>query len=371
LSGLLFLIQNSLTRLSINALWTVMLILFVLTLILFLASVTTRVRHWTYDKLTETYQEKWYPIILSYIDGGISSEEVEEKFDKGGLEYAVFEKIIFEMMENLKGEEVPKLQELLYLPPIFDHHFEQLKSGSAATRIKACNYFSYIRLINYRIIEKLVSFLDSDSSMLAFSAASALTASKKVNIRARALRAITETPKYSRMAILEMIYKFHSKQQGQLEEESKRLKKLIKSKEVPPENVGILIEGAIELGYQNLLPFFFEKLQSTRYRWRNPPVLKALIKAQGDFFNVEAAELIRKFANHADPKVRKAVVEALSKLGGKEDLDVIYRLLDDDDFEVKYTAVKALDENGEAGQKLLKKSFEDPELYTRALVNTL
>lgn len=348
-----------------------MFILFVLTLILFAVSVAARMRNRKNEKLAESYQDKWYPIILAYLDNDLNSHKVEQYFTDNPIEYSVFEDIVHEMMENLKGNEVTQLQELLHATPIFDYHFKQLQSNKTVDLIKACSYFSYIRLVNYKVIEKLRSFLSSENSMLAFSAASALMASKDVEIRAYALRTIAEKERFSRMALLEMIYKFHSKQQKQEAEESQVLQKLIENEKNPPQNVGILIQGAIELGYQQLMPFFFKKMKSTRYHWNNPDVLQALISAQGAFFNDEASEEIRKYLTHESPEVRREVAKAIGKLGGEENLEALFSLLGDDDFEVKFAAVKALDENGEEGKALLRLSYADKELNTRSLVESL
>jgi len=371
LADSIILIQNNISIFSVHLLWTVMSILFVLTLILFAVSVTARMQHRKNEKLAESYRDKWYPIILAYLNKDLSRNKVEQYLTDDPREYSVFEEIIYEMMENLKGTEVTQLQEVLHLSPIFDYHFKQLQSHKTVNLIKACSYFSYIRLENYKVIEKLKSFLSSGNSMLAFSAASALMASKEVEIRAKALRAIAQREKFSRMALLEMIYKFHSKQLKQETEESQVMRELIKDKKVSPVSAGILIQGAIELGYQDLMPFFFNKMKSTKYRWNNSDVLPALIRAQGNFFNIEATEEIKRHINHKSPEVRRSVVESLGKFGGQENLEAIFGLLDDDNFQVKLAAVTALDENGAQGEKLLQLSYSDTKLNIRSLVESL
>lgn len=356
---------------SVELLWIVTLILVALTLLLFLASIIARTRHWTHEQLVKTYQNKHFPLILEYLDGEITEEEIEKKFKGQGIEFSVFEEIIFEMLENLEGNETDKLRQLLYLSPIFNYHLQQLNSSDNVERIKACNYFSHVRLVNYKVIKRLQALLSSENKMLVFSAASALMASNDVNIRAMALRVVAEQAHYSRMALLEMVYNFHNSEDEQMQEEGEALKKLIDDENIPPKSASVLIEGASELGYQSLLPFFVSKLESTEQRWRDPKILQALIKAQGDYYNSDAFSLIEKFIDHADSEVRKSIAYVFGRFGGDESLKGLYRLLHDPNYEVKVIAAKSLYENGEDGQSWLEASYEKEHLNIKSIVNTL
>ncbi len=364
-------IQDTYFELSIQLLWSVMLVLIALTLILFITSVVARARHRRYDQKVQAFQDKLYPVILSYLDEEMTEDEVEEVFSGQGLEYSVFEGIIFEMLESLEGEDNYRLQELLFLSPIFNYHLEQLGSGNDVTRIKACTYFSYLRLVNFKVIQRLLDFLDSDNKLLVFSAASALMASREVEIRAKALRVIMAQKHYSGMALLEMVYKFHNEEDEQMDEEAEVLHSLIENEKIPVENAAVLIEGAAELGYQQLLPQFNEKLKSLKSRWRDPVILKALIRAQGVYYNAKAAPDILQHLYHKDAGVRKMVAFSLGQFGGEENLKALYNLLYDPEYEVKFMAVKMLNENGEEGWKMLEQSYEIPHLKTLSIVKTL
>lgn len=356
---------------SVQLLWIITLILVALTLLLFLASIVARTRHWTHEQLVKTYQNKHFPLILDYLDGEITEEEIEEEFRGQGIEFSVFEDIIFEMLGNLEGAEADKLRQLLYLDPIFNYHFQQLNSSDNVECIKACNYFSHVRLINFKVIKKLQALLSSENKMLVFSAASALMASKEVDIRVRALRTVAEQEHYSRMALLEMVYNFHNNEEEQMNLEGEALKNLINDDNIPPKSASVLIEGASELGYQSLLPFFVSKLESTKQRWQHPEVLRALIKAQGDFYNSSASRLINNFVTHYDSEVRKSTAYTLGRFGDEESLKALYRLLHDRHYEVKVIAAKGLYENGEDGQAWLEASYEEEHLNIRSIVNTL
>lgn len=368
---LLILIQTGYSELSVHFLWILTLTLALLTVALFLASLTARANHRRHEKKVEDLKEKIYPLILEYMEGELTDDEVEEHLSEKGREYAVFEEIIFDMLENLEGEDAQKLQKLLYLPPLFNYHVEQLQSRNEIDRIKACNYLSYVRLINFRIIEQLMEFLFSPNQMLAFSAASALMASKDISIRAEALKAIANRTRISNMALLEMFYKFHYEQEDQLEEEGAELIKIINDDNIPVENLDLIIVGISEVGYHQLAGPFLEKLQSDMNRWNHPDVLSALIRALGNYFNLEAAPTIRQYIYHDYARVRKAAAETLGIFGQEEDLKALYNLLYDDDFQVKLTAAESLLDNGEEGRELLERSFRYEHLETEPIAKSL
>jgi len=342
-----------------------------LTVALFMASLTVRARHSRFEKRVEELKEKIYPLILEYMEGDLTEKEIQEQLSEKGQEYSVFENIIFEMLENLEGEDARKLQKLLYLPPLFDYHIEQLRSGSDFKRIQACNYLSYVRLINYRIIEQLMEFLYSPNQLLAFSAASALMASKEISIRAEALKAVAKRPRISNMALLEMFYKFHFEQEDQLEEEGAELIKIVNDPNIPVENLDLIIVGISEVGYHQLAGPFLEKLRSENERWNQPDVVAALIRALGNYFNLEAAPIVRQYIYHDYAQVRLATAETLGKFGGEEDMKALYNMLYDDDFQVKLTAAEALLDNGDQGRKLLERSFRYEHLETKPIAKSL
>lgn len=349
----------------------VTLLLVVLTLLLFVTSVVARIRHWSSDQLVKAYRNKHYPLIFDYLEGERTEGEIMNEFLGEGIEFSVFENIIFEMLESVEGEEVEKLQQLLLLPPIFNHHLGQLTSNDHIQCIKACNYYRYIQLVNDKVIQRLNSLLNSENKLTIFSAASALMASREVSIREGALRHIASTGGYSRMALLEMVYNFQNNDENQMEEEAGVLKELVENKKVPPRNAAVIIEGASEMGYQQLLSFFFEKLKSTGKRWRHPEVFKALIKAQGTYYNTEALPRVLEHVGSHDTGIRATTAFTLGRFGDETSLQILSDLLHDPVYEVKYVAVKSLYENGEAGKALLRNSYEKEHLNIRSIVNTL
>jgi len=360
-------IQSGFNELSVQLLWTVTLILLALTLFLFASSLIVRSRYRSQEKKVEQLKEKLYPLILHYVHDEITVKDIKSEFTGEGLEYEVFEDIIFEMLESVRGPESEKLRRLLQLDPIFKHHYKQLKSRKTANRIKGCHYFSYLQLDNKQVITKLSAFLSASDSMLVFSAASALMASSKVEVRGRALSAIAERPNFSTMALLEMTYKFPNSHEDQQDEEAATLKEIILNQTMPHKSLGVLIKGTSELGYQDLVKVFQKKLHANSKRWKNYKVLQALIKAQGVFLNTKAISEVKKYRKHTHPEVRQAVAEALGMLGGEENLLIVQSLLQDNNFEVKLAAIKALQENDEEGQRVLAESMNKHAIIESAV----
>lgn len=355
----------------VELLWAVTLLLFALTLLLFTASAVARIRHWSADQLINTYRERHHPLIFDYLEGECTRQDIEEKFLGEGIEFSVFENIVFEMIENLEGEDIDKLKDLLLLPPIYNFHLEQLNSNDEVAYIKACNYYRYLDLVNEEVIDRLLTLLKSSNKMLAFSAASALMASSEVEVRENALSYIASVPSYSKMALLEMVYNFKNNHENQMEQEAAVLKNLIENREIPPVNAAILIEGSAEMGYQQMVSFFYDKLISEDERWNHPEVLKALLKAQGTYYNTEALPQVLEHVGSQYPEIRASAAFALGQFGDEASLQILYDLLQDPVFKVKYIAVKSLHKNGEIGEALLKDSFEIEQLNTKAIVDTL
>lgn len=340
-------------ELSVYLLLVVTLVLLGLTLLLFFSAVVVRIRNHIWTKKYKEYKKNLLPKVLEYLDEG-EPEEIEKSLSGAKLEYHAFERIISDMLTEVEGNDADRLKELLYIDPIFNYHFKLLNSKDDPSRIKACNYFSNIRLVNFKVIDKLKDFLDSSNLMLAFSAASALMSSKKIEIRADALRSLAKNRNVTEMALLELFYKYHDEEEKQNEQEAEALKSLLSDADIHPENRALLVKGVTEIGYYSLVPFLFDMLKKPDTFDNNPELLEALIKAQGEFNNVQSIPTLRQYLNHESPKVVMAAIKELSDYGSHKDFPAFYNLLLHRDDEVKEAAVNALLKNEESVDKLLR-----------------
>lgn len=330
------------SSLSLSLLGIVTFLLFFMTISLFILSLSMRLRHRKIENLAESYEESFYPLILNYLEDGSSKEKILSFFTGKNLEYAVFEKTVIRLLRNLDGDEVKKLKELLLIEPIYNYHLNQLTSNSDILRIKACNYFRFTQLISPRIINKLKDFVNSDNRLLAFSAASALMASREVSIRAEALKEIAQKNKISKMGLLELLYKFESSDNSQKTEEAEALKKLIIDSEIPDENKTLLIQGITEMNYYQLSDFFADLISGKNIDKDNVKILNALINAQKDLFNITTSPVIRTFLKHKNHDIQIAAIETLAAFGGKNNLSAIFKMIENGNAGVQKSCLRSL-----------------------------
>lgn len=338
---------------SIYVLLVVSLILLGLTLLLFGTALFVRYRHQKWTTKYNMYKDQILPKVLDYIDEG-ETEEFVDSLEGAKLEYYAIERIISDLLAEVEGNDADRLKELLYIQPIFDHHFKLLKSDNDPHRIKACNYFGNIRLINYKVIELLKEYVHSSNFLLAFSAASALMSSKDVSVRFEALSSIALNSNTTEMALLELLYKFHKEEGEQNEEEVELLKSLLINSEVSADNRALLIEGITEIGYYSMVGFLLELLKKPSLFGHNPLIFEAIIRAHGVFNNVESIPYLRQCLKSDQPKVIVAAVNELSDYGSTEDYPAFYNLLLHERDEVKEAALNALLSNNQSTEKLIR-----------------
>lgn len=204
------------------------------------------------------------------------------------------------------------------------------------------------------MIKKLEEYLSSSNLLVAFSAASALMSSKDVDIRLKALKSLAIKENITKMALLELFYKFHEEDDQHNDLEAEKLEELLEAEQVPPDNRAMLIQGITEIGYYELVNYLLEKLKEPDLNWNHPEILSALIKAQGEFNNVRSIPVIRQYLEHNSPTVVRAAINELSDYGSKKDFHTYYSLLLHEDNSVKEAALNALLNNNQDEEKLIK-----------------
>jgi len=305
------------------------------------------------ESLAESYKESFYPLILNYLEDSSSKENILSFFTGKNLEYAVFERTVIRLLKNLDGDEVKNLKELLLIEPIYNYHLNQLTSNNEIIQIKACNYFRFTQLINPKIIYKLRDFVNSENRLLAFSAASALMASREVSIRAEALKEIAKKNNISKMGLLELLYKFESRDNSLKEEEAEALKGLILDAEIPDENKSLLIQGITEMSYYQLSEFFADLISDKNIDKENVKILNALINAQKDLFNITTSPVIRSFLKCKNYDIQLAAIETLAAFGGKNNLSAIYGLIENGETGIQKNCIKSLLNNNISEKDIL------------------
>ncbi len=302
---------------SMNLLLIVTFVLLLATIMLFLISIGIRIHLARQGKLAEKYENEFLPAIFAYIDGDADVEGISRMFDGIKMKYSIFEKSVIKLLKNVDGEDAVKLRKLLVVEPVFNFHLNQLKPENEIERIKGCNYFRFTDLVNREIISVLKRLVHAENMYMSFSAASAMMASGELSDRSYALEAYSKRRGISKMALLELFYRFIDDSRNQTEEEAIALENIISNEDIHSGNRALLIQCVTETNYYFMIGSLQSWLESDDSKWQDPAVVVALIKAQRAFLNPDALNRLNQLLNHEDEKVVKAASEAVTELDNK------------------------------------------------------
>ena len=305
---------------SMNLLLIVTFVLLLATILLFLISIGIRIHLAREEKRAQKYESEFLPAIFNYMDGETSIEDISEMFDGINMKYSVFEKSIIKLLKNVDGEDAVKLRKLLVVEPVFNFHLSQLKSDNEIERIKGCNYFRFTDLVNREIISLLKKLVHAENIFMSFSAASAMMASNELSDRSYALETYSKRRGISKMALLELFYRFIDDSRSQTEEEALALEKIILNDDIHSGSRALLIQCVTETNYYFMIDSLQQWLESDTFKWQDPTVLVALINAQKSFYNPDALDRLNHLLNHKDEKVTNAASIAIAELDQNMDV---------------------------------------------------
>jgi len=285
-------------------------LLTVATLLLFTVTILLRLKHnWEDNKMRE-YKDQYLPIIFEYLEGNVELSVFQNLIGSNELKSRAIEEIAVKLIKNVEGEEAEKLKRVLMLDSLFNYHLKQLKSDSDVIKIEGCNYFRFTKLADSQVIKMLQELLESRNTYLAFSAASALIGSESLSDRMQAIEYMAKRNGMTKMALLELFYRFRRDNKSHTEEEAAFLEKLITDENLASKSRAQLIQCVSESNYYLMIKPLQNWLESSADRWKESEVLAALIDAQRIFLNSESTESIKKYLDYPDKKVRKAALEA-------------------------------------------------------------
>jgi hypothetical protein len=296
---------------AIQLLILVTLLLTVTTFILFVITVTMRLKKNRDEKRINEYRETFLPLIFEYMEENVEEATFEKLFGSNALKYRVFEETIVKLLKNVEGEDADKLKRLLMIESLYKYHLKQLKAGNDVVKIEACNYFRYTNIVRADVVYILGNFVQSDNTYLAFSAASALMASDNFHDRMHAMDTFTKREGISKMALLELFYRFKHDNKSQTTEEAAFLEALISDKNLSSNKRALLIRCVSESNYYLMIKPLQSWLESRDEFWKEPGILSALIDSQRIFLNSMAIDSIKAYQNYPDREVRKSVQEAV------------------------------------------------------------
>ncbi|MFN1835120.1 HEAT repeat domain-containing protein [Balneola sp. MJW-20] len=365
---MLILLQVSIEQ-SSQLLLVTFFILIILTLLLLLGSLYLRGSHFAADKKISELENRFYPMVLDHLEGIIPAEKILSSISGKNIEYAVLEKVIKDLIDQLQGDEALKLKELLSAGPLFNFHLKQLQARSDIEKIKACNYFSKTKLINDEVIGFLESLMDDPNRMVAYSAASALMATHRVKVRAGALKSLARRFRISEMAVLELLYEFKNSYEDQNKEETEELYKIVLSSELPPDNRAVIILGTSEINYAGLGELYYQLLKSENQTWNYIKVKEALILAQGYYFNLDATDDLIPYLDDNRPTIKRAAINVLSKFQSPRIIQLLLGHLSEKNPELNLFIIENLMKEGCDGETILAQAPVKDSASLSALIN--
>jgi hypothetical protein len=343
---------------AIRFVWIVTSLLAILSLYLLFTSVIVRIASRFVERQKEKRKNLYYGFIIAYITGESEDTKKLEKKIKSEFDIDLFVDIIADMMTQLDGLEYPRLQALLVLPVVKSHFWDRLRSRVVNKQIEACLYYALILEVNDAERAYLRTYVTSSNALLAHAAASGLLSSNDPAIRYEAVLNMARKKRISRLALLEMLYKFHNTQVDQYEEEAEFLSELLADTSIPGNNIGVVIRGIADIGYSQLVMVLYDFLESG-YRADEDDVVDGLIYAMGRFqFGPAGDWMMETTVSHPNARIRRATAHAFEIFNDTRFLPSLMILAQDSELTVRIRAIFAMVAMGPEGQAHLDQLSE-------------
>ena len=307
-------IQNELVAIYVVIIISIILIL--VTIYLFISSLIVRFAHNRRERYHQNKRKECLPIILEYVfESDTPDLSKIEKSIRSEKDFNSVLSLIFELLEDVEGNEINRLRSILGIKKIREYHLRLLKKGNRDGKIQACIYYSKLSDQSYSEKNLLKKLLKNSSLLVAHSAATALMADNDPRIRFLALEAISKRSRVSKLAILELLYLFHNTEIDQMDAEAHLLIGLILNQEIPDDHVGIIVKGITDIGYVTMSDNLFLILQHKVVHNRDL-VLESVIYAIGRLqFGIAAEWILDRYKSDPRPRIRRACAAMIDYLG--------------------------------------------------------
>lgn len=333
------------TAVDLDALWFVYVVAALLglfSLYLLFTSVLVRMASRYVENQKEKRKVQFYAQIIDHITAEEPDTNALEESIRTDVDIDLFVELVGDLMTQLDGQELPKLQALMALPVIRKLYEKKLRSKLPQQQIDACLYLSKLSGLDADTLARLRELAASDNQLLAHSAASGLLSSPDVDVRFEAVKRMAGRPRISRLALLEILYRFHTQSSDQFEEESERLASLVVDASMPAHNIGVVIRAITDIGYVQLLMVLYDLLESG-FRAEDDEILEALIYSMGQFqFGAAGDWMERSAVVHPNPRIRRSAAQAFQSFNDPRFIPALMRLAQDPELDVRIKAIFAL-----------------------------
>lgn len=320
------------------------LILLVLTFALVLYVISLRIASNTGQKLRKKQFEIRENLILEYLSGEASSEEIGRAVETKYCD--LFAEFVEKYLETLKGEDFQNLTYLLKEMGLFDYNLKRLTSKKKWRRVYAAFFLGLMR--DEEAVPGLQKGLKDKDYLMSFASATALAKIGEKQYLKETLSLLTRREDLGPDKAAEILLEFGS---GICAE----LSLLLGKEDIRKEWKYLVIDL---LGYWQYLesgPTLLKLLNTSK---DNEMKIKS-IKALGEMSYIESAPALAAHLDDKDYLVRSEVAKALGKIGASEYSEEIAKSLSDKNWWVRYNTAQALARFGEEGITLLKETAKE------------
>lgn len=315
-------------------------ILLALTFVLVAYTILLRIAFNANQKLRKGQFEIWESLILGYLSGEVSAEEIDKAVET--RYFNLFAEFMEKYLKTLKGEDFQNLTLLLKKIDLFNYNLKRLNSKKMWDKIYAAFFLGLMR--NKEAVPELQKGLRDKNYLVSFACATALAKIGERQHLAETLSLLTKREDLGPDKAAQVLLEFGSGICGELS--------LLLDKEDIHRKWKYLIVDL--LGYWQYLksgPTLLKLLNTSK----DSEMKIRSIKALGEMPYIESAPAL---AAHLDDKnwsIRSEAAKALGKIGASEYSGKMVKSLSDKNWWVRYNAAWALASFGEEGITLLKK----------------
>ena len=303
-----------------------------LVLVILLAAITLIIRFRNISRSSKylIQEEKWGPLILEYMFGDSTPDEIHNAVDPG--EELRFIDIIIRHLQQLRGAEAEKLIGLT--DPYLHKIVKQLSDNSPARRARALKTLSTLAIKRYPL--EMLLGLNDTSPLVSMVVARSMAQHGQIEYLDDIMDQISRFSNWNRSYLASMIASFGSSG-------SQTLLDILISQSTSNFAKVIAADALAELNYFDATPFLPEILATTQ----DADLLAALLRLSGKIGHPSIMTSIRPFLAHPYHYVRGQAYRAVGSLGGITDLPLLeLAVRDDSPWVARYAAIALIEIGG-------------------------
>ena len=300
-------------------------IVILLVLVILLAATTLFIRFRNISRSSKylIQENKWEPLILKYMFGEITADEIHNAVDPE--EELRFINIIIRHLQELRGSEADQLIGLT--DPYLHKIVKQLSDKSPARRARALKTLSTLAIKRYPL--EMLRGLNDPSPLVAMVVARSMAQHGQTEYLKDIMDQINRFANWNRGYLVTMIASFGSSA-------SQTLADILINQSCSNFARGIAADALAELNYIHITPLLPQILGTTP----DAELLAALLRLASKIGNPSIMDSIRPFLSHPDYFVRGPAYRAVGFLGDKTDRPLLeLAVRDDSPWVARYAAI--------------------------------